>query len=133
MTPSPSATRPRVLLVEDDEGVRAALRELLEEHGVEVVGEAGNGAEGVAAFDALRPDVVLMDLRMPLMSGIEAARRIRERAPAARVVILTAYDDPTLQEGAAEAGAYAYLVKGCSAEVVAQVTRRAWEEARRGT
>ncbi|HYZ11643.1 MAG TPA: response regulator transcription factor [Actinomycetota bacterium] len=121
---------PRILLVEDDRGVREALRDLLTESDFDVVGEAGNGHEGVQLALELDPDVVLMDLRMPVMGGLEATRQIKDRRPGIRVVILTAYDDPALKEGAAESGVYAYLVKGCPPRLVGEVTLKAWEAKR---
>ena len=121
---------PRILLVEDDRGVREALRDLLTESDFDVVGEAGNGHEGVQLALELDPDVVLMDLRMPVMGGLEATRQIKDRRPGIRVVILTAYDDPGLKEGAAESGVYAYLVKGCPPRLVGEVTLKAWEAKR---
>jgi DNA-binding NarL/FixJ family response regulator len=118
---------PRILLVEDDRGVREALRDLLQDSEFDVVGEAGNGREGVKLAMDLDPDVVLMDLRMPVMGGLEATRQIKDRRPAIQVVILTAYDDPALKEGASESGVYAYLVKGCPPRLVGEVTLKAWE------
>jgi DNA-binding NarL/FixJ family response regulator len=119
-------SQPRVLVVEDDRGVREALRDLLEDIEFDVVGEAGNGEEGVRMVKELAPDVVLMDLRMPVMGGLEAAQVIREERPDVQVVILTAYDDAALKEGAEGAGVYAYLVKGCSPREVSDITLDAW-------
>ncbi|HXF70983.1 MAG TPA: response regulator transcription factor [Actinomycetota bacterium] len=119
------AARPRILIVDDDEVVRQDLRELLEEGGIEVVGEAGDGASGVELACRLRPDVVVMDNRMPVLAGIESTRRIRERLPFAQVVILTAYDEVTLSGEAMDAGAYCYVVKGGPPALLLDVIRRA--------
>jgi DNA-binding NarL/FixJ family response regulator len=127
MAPAPTIARPRVLLVEDDRDVREALRELLEDTNIEIVGEAGDGSQGLEMARQRTPDVVLMDLRMPVMGGLEASRRLREEMPLVQVVILTAYDDPALMEDATSAGVYAYLVKGCPPRMVGEVTIQAWE------
>jgi NarL family two-component system response regulator LiaR len=120
-----SALPPRVLLVDDEPKIRRALRDLLKQERLDVVGEAAGGAEAVALVDELDPDVVLMDLRMPVMGGIEATRLIKERAPLVQVIVLTAYDEATLMEAAADVGAYCYLVKGCSPAIILDVIRRA--------
>jgi DNA-binding NarL/FixJ family response regulator len=130
--PAETMSIPRILLVEDDRGLREALRDLLRDIEFDVVGEAGNGAEGVRMTLELDPDVVLMDLRMPVMGGLEATRRIRERRPDIPVVILTAYDDPALKEGADDAGVYAFLVKGCPAREVSDTALEAWRDRRTG-
>jgi DNA-binding NarL/FixJ family response regulator len=104
----------RVLVVDDDTSVRTVLRELLREQGFDVVGEAVNGLEAVALAQELAPDVMVVDVRMPVLGGLEAARRIRLLDPVVRFVILSAYDDPTLQQEADDVGASAFLVKGCS-------------------
>jgi DNA-binding NarL/FixJ family response regulator len=116
----------RVLLVEDDDRLRGALSALLADTGFDVVGEARNGLEGVEMLDRA-PDVVLMDLRMPVMGGLEATRLIKERNASVQVVILTAYEDPALKEGAADGGVYAYLVKGCPPKMVGEVAQQAFE------
>jgi DNA-binding NarL/FixJ family response regulator len=116
---------PTVVLAEDDVELRVVLRDLLEERGLTVLGEASDGAEAVAVATAVRPDVVLMDLRMPRMNGLEATKRIRDQGLRIEVVILSAYDDPGLNEGAQEAGAFAYLVKGCPAQMIVEVIRYA--------
>jgi DNA-binding NarL/FixJ family response regulator len=113
--------RPRVLLVDDERVIREALRDLLEEMGFHVVGVASDGAEAVELASSLRPAVVLMDLRMPRMDGIEAARRIKADGPHTQVVILSAYEDESLQDGAIDAGVASYLVKGCRPTVIRDV------------
>jgi response regulator NasT len=128
--PAPAISQPRVLLVEDDQGLREALRDLLQDIEFDVVGEAGNGEEGVRMTIELEPDVVLMDLRMPVMGGLEAAQLIRAQRPDVQVVILTAYDDPALKEGANGVGVYAYLVKGCPPRDVSDTTLEAWRAKR---
>lgn len=118
---------PRVVIVEDSERERDLLRVVLEEEGLEIVGDAGDGDGAVEAADTLKPDVVLIDLRMPGMGGFEAARRIKERQPATQVIILTAYEDSFLTRSAEQVGAYAYMVKGSSPAFTADVIRRARE------
>jgi DNA-binding NarL/FixJ family response regulator len=103
---------PRVLVVDDHDMLREALVELLDQAGFDVAGEAADGADAVALAKQLAPDVVLMDLRMPVMGGLDATRLIRDACPDTQVVLLTAFDSPTLQRQAEEAGCFAYLVKG---------------------
>lgn len=118
---------PRLVLVEDSARERSILRELLEGEDIDIVGEAGDGELGVSVVAAVKPDVVLMDLRMPGVGGIEATRRIKEALPATQVIILTAYEDSFLTRSAEQVGAYAYLVKGSSPKFMADVVRRARE------
>lgn len=106
---APTATR--VLLVDDQELVRVGFRLILERAGLEVVGEAGDGAAGVAAAAELDPDVVLMDIRMPVMDGIEATRRILEADAGRRVLALTTFDLDEVVFAAVRAGASGFLLK----------------------
>jgi NarL family two-component system response regulator LiaR len=102
----------RVLIVDDHEIVREGLSTLLsEETEVELVGEAVNGAEAVERAAAARPDVVLMDLVMPGMDGIEATRRIRAAAHAPQIIVLTSFSDDQRVHDAIHAGAIGYLLK----------------------
>ena len=105
------ASLPR-LVVDDHHMLREALVELLDQAGFDVAGEAADGADAVALAKQLAPDVVLMDLRMPVMGGLDATRLIRDACPATQVVLLTAFESPALQRQAEEAGCFAYLVKG---------------------
>ncbi|HET9501878.1 MAG TPA: response regulator [Marmoricola sp.] len=105
----------RVLLVDDAEDLRDVLRLKLERHqGYEVVGEAGDGAEGIELARRLQPDLVLLDLAMPRMDGLEALPLIREAAPAAQVVVLSGFNENTMAQRALAAGARDYVVKGGS-------------------
>jgi DNA-binding NarL/FixJ family response regulator len=102
----------RILLVDDQRLMRSGLRTLLDlEEGIEVVGEAVNGQEALDQFAALLPDVVLMDVRMPVLDGVEATRRLRAAQPAARVIILTTFDDDEYVFEGLRAGALGYLLK----------------------
>jgi DNA-binding NarL/FixJ family response regulator len=105
----------RVLLVDDQALFREALAVLLSvADGVEVVGEAANGAEALARSAELRPDVVLMDLRMPVLDGIAATRRLRVEQPEVQVLALTTFDDDAEVFAALRAGAVGYLLKDVS-------------------
>ena len=104
----------RVLLAEDEEALRRAFKRVLEARGMEVVGEAANGAEAVEMVKSVGADVVLTDLRMPIMDGSEATRQITSAGLPPIVIILSAYADPSLQEEARRAGAVGWLHKGTS-------------------
>ena len=105
-------TRPRLLVVDDHLLVRQALVELLTQAGFEIVGQAADGADAAALAKQLEPDLVLMDLRMPVLGGLDAARLIKDACPAIQVVLLSAFESPALEQQAEEAGCFAYLVKG---------------------
>jgi two-component system, response regulator PdtaR len=112
-TPSAAEAQPlrlRVVIAEDEALIRLDLKETLDELGYEVVGEAGDGEKAVALARELRPDLVILDVKMPVLDGISAAQRIAA-AGIAPVVILTAFSQRDLVERARDAGAMAYLVK----------------------
>ena len=116
----------RVLLVDDHAVVREGLRSFLElQDGIEVVGEAGDGSEGVAAAERLRPDVILMDLVMPRLDGVGAMRELRRRLPAARVIVLTSFTDDAKLLPAVQAGASGYLLKNAQPQEIARAVRAA--------
>ena len=101
-----------VLLVDDHSYIRKGIRYLLEALGdIEVVATAANGIEAVAKARRYQPDVVIIDVSMPLMNGIEATRQIRESCPATRVLTLSIYDDPSYVKNAVQAGATGYVLK----------------------
>ena len=103
----------RIVLADDHPVVRGGLRALIGTiDGLEVVGEAADGEAAVREVQLLRPDVVLMDVRMPGLGGVEAARRIREATPETAVLMLTMYDDDATVLTAMQAGARGYLLKG---------------------
>lgn len=118
------AARIRILLVDDQRLMREGLRILLElEPDLAVVGEAGDGQAALDTYAALRPDVVLMDVRMPVLDGVEATRRLRERWPEARVIILTTFDDDECLFEGLRAGALGYLLKDVSGQDLARAVR----------
>jgi len=107
----------RVIIVDDHAILRQALRQLLEQHTeLEIVGDASNGREAVTAVEKLLPDVVLMDMVMPGLSGLEATRQIRKRFPKTRVLILTGYMEDEQIVAALRAGASGYVVKRSDTE-----------------
>ncbi len=113
--PSPTtSTRRRVVVAEDEAIIRIDVVEILTEAGYDVVGEAGDGEAAVRLVEETRPDLVVMDIKMPVLDGISAAERIG-RARLAPVVLLTAFSDRDLVERARDAGAMAYVVKPFSA------------------
>src|SRR2546428_12598558 len=125
---TPVSERPiRVLLVDDHAVVRKGLRALLDrEPGIEVTGEAEDGEEAVRAADRLRPDVIMMDLEMPGLGGIEATRQIAEMHPATKVVVLTSHASEEDVFPALKAGALGYLLKHSAPEDVLHAIRQAY-------
>ena len=114
----------RVLIVDDQRLMRDGLRVLLElQEGLAVVGEAGNGEEALAEVASLQPDVVLMDVRMPRMDGVEATRALRERGDRPRVLMLTTFDDDQYVFDALKAGAAGYVLKDLPAADLAAAVR----------
>jgi DNA-binding NarL/FixJ family response regulator len=114
----------RVLIADDQALVRGGFRMILEaKEDMEVVGEAGDGTEAVALVEELRPDVVLMDVRMPDMDGIEATRRIVASGSSARIVILTTYDIDEYVFSALRAGASGFLLKDVRPAELAEAIR----------
>jgi DNA-binding NarL/FixJ family response regulator len=116
MSPKAESDGLRVLLVDDHDLFRTGLRNLLEEQGVQVVGEAASGADALRIVREIAPEVVVMDLNMPGMSGVEATREITSIAPLTRVVVLTISDQDDDVMDAIVAGACGYLVKDSSIE-----------------
>jgi DNA-binding NarL/FixJ family response regulator len=115
----------QVLLVDDQQLVRQGLRLLLEiEPDIRVVGQAANGCEALAQVAALRPEVVLMDVRMPVMDGVEATRELAARFPEVGVIILTTFEDDAIVFEGLKAGARGYLLKDISSEEMADAVRK---------
>ncbi len=114
----------RVIIVDDHEMVRKGLRSMLaSERAIQVVGEASSGAEAITLVDEENPDVVLMDLKMPQMDGLEATRRIRDKHPSVAVVLLSAYVNETYIQDASRAGAAGYILKDASRELIGNAIR----------
>jgi DNA-binding NarL/FixJ family response regulator len=114
----------RVLVVEDHHVVRQGLVALLNVvDGIEVVGEAADGVEAIAQFRKCQPNVTLIDLRMPRLSGVEVIQRIRMETPAARFIVLTTYDGDEDIFRALQAGARAYLLKGMTTDDLVDTIR----------
>ena len=117
--------RRRVLIADDNPHVRRELRTLLELAGpIEIVGEAADGREAVRLAEGLRPEVVLMDLEMPVLDGYEAARQIKAGAPSCRVVALTVHGYEAAREKAGRSGVDAFLVKGTDVESLVETVVR---------
>ena len=116
----------RVLVVDDHAVVREGLRTFLSlQDGIEVVGEAGDGREAIVAAQRLRPDVVLMDLVMPRVDGVQAMRELRDHVPGARVIVLTSFLEDDRLLPAIRAGAAGYLLKNVEPSELARAVRTA--------
>jgi DNA-binding NarL/FixJ family response regulator len=114
----------RALLVDDQELVRTGLRGILRhEFGFDVVGECADGGEVMAAVDSLTPDVVLMDVRMPVVDGVRATRELRSRDGSPPVLALTTFDDDEVLAGILRAGASGFILKGVPAEDLQRAVR----------
>ena len=113
----------RVLLADDHALLREGLRRSLEDAGLTVVAEAGDGEQAVALAAEHRPDVVLMDVSMPRLGGVQATRLIRSRFPQVEVVILTMHSEDSVITDALRAGAAGYLVKDCTSDEIVELIR----------
>ncbi len=112
-----SVAKARVMLVDDHALMRTGVANIInQEPDLQVVAEASNGLEAIAAYERHHPDVTLCDLRMPIMEGVEAVRHIRDRDPRARIIVLTTYDTDDEISRALKAGAKAYVLKDISAD-----------------
>ena len=119
-------TRTRVVVVDDEAMVRAGLKLLISsEDDLEVVGEAADGQQGVAVATKLRPDIVLMDVRMPRMDGLEAAARILAAAPGTKVLMLTTFDEDEVVDAALRQGVTGFLLKSSPPEDLVDAVRHA--------
>ncbi|MFF8293283.1 response regulator [Streptomyces sp. NPDC016309] len=120
---TPPAHAPRVVIADDQELVRTGFRLILHARGIDVVGEAADGAEAVEVVRRTRPDVVLMDIRMPAMDGLEAARQVLARTPGCRVIMLTTFDLDSYVYAALAAGASGFLLKDVTPAHLAAAVR----------
>jgi DNA-binding NarL/FixJ family response regulator len=124
--PGPPGARIRILLVDDHAMVRRGMRDFLGLHDdLEVIGEAGDGAEAIALADELQPDVIVMDLMMPGIDGIDATARIKATHPHTEIVALTSFVEEERVIAAIEAGASGFLLKDAEADVLAAAIRAA--------
>jgi DNA-binding NarL/FixJ family response regulator len=126
----PSTASISVLVVDDHPIMRMGIASIIDGGGMNVVGQAGTGAEAVRMHRQLSPDITLMDLRLPDLSGVEAIRQIRLHAPQARIVVLTTYEGDEDIHQALRAGAGAYLIKGMSHEALLKAIRQVHRGAR---
>lgn len=118
----------RVLLADDHVMVRQGIRQFLEESGdIDVIAEAGNGAEAIRLVEIHQPDVAILDIRMPEVTGVQATRRIKEHFPQVRVLVLTAYDDDPYVFALLQAGADGYVLKTASSDELVHAVRTVHE------
>jgi DNA-binding NarL/FixJ family response regulator len=110
----------RVLLADDHAVVRHGLRALLEQEGFQVAGEAADGQEAVRLASTVRPDIAILDISMPLLNGLDAAREIRKSSPGMKVILLTRHDEPQYVTAALRAGVKGYVLKSQAANELVQ-------------
>lgn len=115
----------RLMLADDHRLLRESLRRSMADEGFEILGEAADGEEAVRLAGQLRPDVILMDVSMPEMDGVDATRKITSEHPDVRVIMLTMHNDGEVVDRALKAGATGYLVKDCTIEQIATAVRMA--------
>jgi len=121
----------RVVVVDDDSHLRDLFKMMLElEDGFEVVGEAGDGKAAISRVEECQPDLVMLDLEMPVMDGLEALPRILEAAPRTKVVVVSGFPEESLEARALAAGAVAYISKGLSVEALVRQLASAVEDER---
>lgn len=115
----------RLMIVDDHQMLREGLRRSMSEIGFDVIGEASDGDEAVTRATAQRPDVILMDVTMPRMDGVEACRQVKDVLPDTHIVMLTMHADQSVLADAIRAGASGYLVKDCSTDEIADAVKMA--------
>ncbi|MFE3406972.1 response regulator [Streptomyces mirabilis] len=120
---APDGRAPRVLIADDEELIRTGFRLILASRGIDVIGEAADGVQAVAEAERLCPDVLLMDIRMPHLDGLEAARRVLRLLPRCRVIMLTTFDLDRYVYAALAAGASGFLLKDVTAAHLAAAVR----------
>lgn len=121
--PGRQTVAPRVLIADDEELIRTGFRLILTSRGIEVIGEAADGVQAIAEAERLRPDVLLMDIRMPNLDGLEAAKRVLRLLPHCRVLMLTTFDLDHYVYAALAAGASGFLLKDVTAAHLAAAVR----------
>lgn len=127
-------SKPSILIAEDNVLLRECLRELIEDDlGLDVVGEAANGEEAIALTKKHRPDLVLMDLELPVISGFEATETIVESVPESAIIAISMHHDSSVQRRALEAGAAVFVVKDGPEEELLETIMRVHDEASRGS
>jgi DNA-binding NarL/FixJ family response regulator len=119
---------PRVLIAEDEEQLQEALQEMLESKGYEIVGVTGNGTTAIELGRDLRPDLALVDYRMPGANGVAVTEALKEYSPNTQIIMFTAYDETSLSIEATRAGIFAFLVKGCAPSLIYQALESAWTQ-----
>lgn len=125
-----SAVNPRVLIAEDESELLEALRDMLEARKYEVIAATTQGGEAVEIASQFKPDLALLDYRLPGVDGLAITRAIKANSPNTQIVMFTAYDEMSLSVEATRAGVYAFLVKGCPPSLILQALESAWEHKR---
>jgi response regulator NasT len=118
---------PTVLIAEDESELLEALRDMVEGKGFRVVAATTQGAEAIEIAARSKPDLALLDYRLPGIDGVGVARAIKADSPSTQVIMFTAYDEMSLSVDATRAGVFAFLVKGCPPSLIIQALERAWE------